>query len=68
MTKRLADLHRRQLLKGAGSLWLLSVTPVAAPLAQVDPRTFLMAVMNDPAVAIGDRIRAAQALLAAPPA
>ena len=27
-----------------------------------------MAVMNDPAVAIGDRIRAAQALLAAPPA
>ena len=30
MTKRLADLHRRQLLKGAGSLWLLSVTPVAA--------------------------------------
>lgn len=52
----------------AGGRVELPATPVAAPLAQVDPRTFLMAVMNDPAVAIGDRIRAAQVLLTAPPA
>ena len=49
MSRQRSDMKRRQLLRGAGSLWLLAVTPVGALAANVANGSSIVAVRVWPA-------------------